>query len=266
MKIKIAEYCGFCYGVKRAVDMAYQAASEKKSAGTLGPLIHNPQLIADLTEKGVPCHESLDEFQAGDTVIFRSHGVSPDVYEAAQEKSLTILDATCPNVQMAQKKGHALAEAGYLPIIIGEKNHPEVKSIVQWAGKHAIVIECIKDIGNVPSADKYGVLIQTTFELTKFEEILAALQAARPGEYKVEKTICLATSQRQSAALKLAAEVDVFIVIGGRNSANTRHLYELVAKHCQRAYHIETASELNEELFKDCQTIGITAGASTPDV
>lgn len=104
MKIKIAEYCGFCYGVKRAVDMAYQAASEKKSAGTLGPLIHNPQLIADLTEKGVPCHESLDEFQAGDTVIFRSHGVSPDVYEAAQEKSLTILDATCPNVQMAQKK------------------------------------------------------------------------------------------------------------------------------------------------------------------
>jgi len=218
MKIRIAEYCGFCYGVKRAVDMAYKLAEANEASGTLGPLIHNPQLIEDLNTKGVPCRESLDEFQAGETVVFRSHGVGPDVYEAAHAKNLTILDATCPNVKAAQKKGQALAEAGYLPVIIGEKNHPEVKSIVQWAGKHAIVIECIKDIGNVPLADKYGVLIQTTF-----------------------------------------------VVIGGRNSANTRHLYELVAEHCKRAYHIETASELNEEMFKNCQNIGITAGASTPD-
>ena len=265
MKIRIAEYCGFCYGVKRAVDMAYKLAEANEASGTLGPLIHNPQLIEDLNTKGVPCRESLDEFQAGETVVFRSHGVGPDVYEAAHAKNLTILDATCPNVKAAQKKGQALAEAGYLPVIIGEKNHPEVKSIVQWAGKHAIVIECIKDIGNVPLADKYGVLIQTTFELAKFEEILAALQKERSGEYKIEKTICLATSQRQKAALKLADEVDAFVVIGGRNSANTRHLYELVAEHCKRAYHIETASELNEEMFKNCQNIGITAGASTPD-
>lgn len=265
MKIKIAGFCGFCYGVKRAVAIAEQAAVDLKNAGTLGPLIHNPQLIAELTAKGVSCRESLTDFQPGDTVIFRSHGVGPEVYAAAQAQHLTILDATCPNVQISQKKGLALAEAGYLPIIIGEKNHPEVKSIVQWAGKHAIVIEYIKDIGNVPFADKYGVLIQTTFELAKFEEILAALQAARPGEYKIEKTICLATAQRQNAALQLAAEVDAFIVIGGRNSANTRHLYELVAEHCRRAYHIETASELNEEMFQGCQNIGITAGASTPD-
>lgn len=265
MKIRIAEYCGFCYGVKRAVDMAYKLAEANEASGTLGPLIHNPQLIEDLNTKGVPCRESLDEFQAGETVVFRSHGVGPDVYEAAHAKNLTILDATCPNVKAAQKKGQALAEAGYLPVIIGEKNHPEVKSIVQWAGKHAIVIECIKDIGNVPLADKYGVLIQTTFELAKFEEILAALQKERSGEYKIEKTICLATSKRQKAALKLADEVDAFVVIGGRNSANTRHLYELVAEHCKRASHIETASELNEEMFKNCQNIGITAGASTPD-
>ena len=150
MKIRIAEYCGFCYGVKRAVDMAYKLAEANEASGTLGPLIHNPQLIEDLNTKGVPCCESLDEFQAGETVVFRSHGVGPDVYEAAHAKNLTILDATCPNVKAAQKKGQALAEAGYLPVIIGEKNHPEVKSIVQWAGKHAIVIECIKDIGNVP--------------------------------------------------------------------------------------------------------------------
>lgn len=265
MKIKIAEYCGFCYGVKRAVDIAYKAAEEIDSVGTLGPLIHNPQFIDELTKKGVPCRENLQEFSVGDTVIFRSHGVGPKIYEEAEEKNLRILDATCPNVKAAQQRGHALSKAGYLPVIIGEKNHPEVKSIVQWAGKHAIVIECIKDIGNVPFADKYGVLIQTTFELTKFEDILRALQSERPGEYKIEKTICLATSQRQVAALKLAEEVDAFIVIGGRNSANTRHLYELVAERCERAYHIETASELNEAMFKKCQNIGITAGASTPD-
>lgn len=265
MKIKIAEYCGFCYGVKRAVDIAYKAAEEIDSVGTLGPLIHNPQFIDELTKKGVPCRETLQEFSVGDTVIFRSHGVGPKIYEEAEEKNLRILDATCPNVKAAQQRGHALSKAGYLPVIIGEKNHPEVKSIVQWAGKHAIVIECIKDIGNVPFADKYGILIQTTFELTKFEDILRALQSERPGEYKIEKTICLATSQRQAAALKLAEEVDAFIVIGGRNSANTRHLYELVAERCERAYHIETASELNEAMFKKCQNIGITAGASTPD-
>ena len=265
MKIKVAACCGFCYGVKRAVDIASKAANEINTVATFGPLVHNPQLIEELTAKGVPCHASLDEFKHGETVIFRSHGVGPDVYEEAQNKGLTIIDATCPNVKSAQQKGRALAEAGYLPIIIGEKNHPEVKSIVQWAGKHAIVIECIKDIGNVPLVDKYGVLIQTTFELAKFEKILMALQSQRPGEYKIEKTICLATSQRQKAALELANEVDAFIVVGGKNSANTKHLYELVAKSCKRAYHIETASELNEEMFKNCQNIGITAGASTPD-
>lgn len=265
MKIKVAAYCGFCYGVKRAVAIAEKAADEIKNSGTLGPLIHNPQLVAELASKGVQCHESLDAFQPGETVIFRSHGVGPNIYDEAVEKNLTILDATCPNVKMAQEKGKALAEGGYLPIIIGEKTHPEVKSIVQWAGKHAIVIEGVKDISDIPFTNKYGVLIQTTFELAKFEQILAALQEARPGEYKIEKTICPATSQRQNAALALAEEVDVFIVIGGRNSANTRHLYEIVAEKSRRAYHIETALELDKEMFKDCQTIGITAGASTPD-
>ncbi|MBQ3114359.1 MAG: 4-hydroxy-3-methylbut-2-enyl diphosphate reductase [Phascolarctobacterium sp.] len=265
MEIKIAEYCGFCYGVKRAVEMAEKAAADRINGATLGPLIHNPQFIAELEAKGIACKDDLDQFTAGETVIFRSHGVGPEVYEKAEAKQLNIIDATCPNVRMAQKKAFQAAQDGYLPIIVGEKNHPEVKSIKKWAGENAIVVEYLKDISEVPQKDKYAVIIQTTFELQKFEEILAALQKEREGEYRVERTICLATSQRQNAAMKLAGEVDAFIVIGGRNSANTRHLYELVASKCPKAYHIETAAELEQEMFRDCIKIGITAGASTPD-
>lgn len=265
MEIKIAEYCGFCYGVKRAVEMAEKAAADRINGATLGPLIHNPQFITELEAKGIACKEDLDQFTAGETVIFRSHGVGPEVYEKAEAKQLNIIDATCPNVRMAQKKAFQAAQDGYLPIIVGEKNHPEVKSIKKWAGENAIVVEYLKDISEVPQKDKYAVIIQTTFELQKFEEILAALQKEREGEYRVERTICLATSQRQNAAMKLAGEVDAFIVIGGRNSANTRHLYELVASKCPKAYHIETAAELEQEMFRDCIKIGITAGASTPD-
>lgn len=265
MEIKIAEYCGFCYGVKRAVEMAEKAAADRINGATLGPLIHNPQFIAELEAKGIACKDDLDQFTAGETVIFRSHGVGPEVYEKAEAKQLNIIDATCPNVRMAQKKAYQAAQDGYLPIIVGEKNHPEVKSIKKWAGENAIVVEYLKDISEVPQKDKYAVIIQTTFELQKFEEILAALQKEREGEYRVERTICLATSQRQNAAMKLAGEVDAFIVIGGRNSANTRHLYELVASKCPKAYHIETAAELEQEMFRDCIKIGITAGASTPD-
>lgn len=265
MEIKIAEYCGFCYGVKRAVEMAEKAAEERVNGATLGPLIHNPQFIAELEAKGIACKEALADFTAGETVIFRSHGVGPEVYKEAEAKQLNIIDATCPNVRMAQKKAAQAAADGYYPIIVGEKNHPEVKSIKKWAGENAIVVECIKDISDIPQKDKYAVIIQTTFELQKFEEILAAIQKEREGEFRVERTICLATSQRQNAAMKLADEVDAFIVIGGRNSANTRHLYELVAAKCPKAYHIETAAELEQDMFRDCIKIGITAGASTPD-
>ena len=264
MKIILADPCGFCYGVKRAVEIA-EGAVNSLPAATLGPLIHNPQFTDELAAKGVGCKDSLDQFSEGETVIFRSHGVGPDIYEQAIEKNLKILDATCPNVKTSQHKAQQAFEEGYLPIIVGEKNHPEVKSILAFAGKNGIIIESKEDIGEVPLVSKYCVIIQTTFELAKFEEILQALQAARPGEYRVERTICLATKERQNAAAKLAAEVDAFIVIGGRNSANTRHLTELVSAICPRCYQIETAAELSPEMFQGCRKIGISAGASTPE-
>lgn len=264
MEIFVADPCGFCYGVKRAVKIA-EGAAENLPAATLGPLIHNPQFTAELAAKGVSCKDSLGDFLPGETVIFRSHGVGPEVYQAAIEKNLKILDATCPNVRISQKKAAQAVADGYLPIIVGEKNHPEVESILAFAGKNGIIIECKRDIGEVPFVPKYCVIIQTTFELAKFEEILAALQSARPGEYRVERTICLATKERQTAAARLAGQVDAFIVLGGRNSANTRHLTELVSAICPRCYQVETAAELSPEMFSGCSKVGITAGASTPD-
>ena len=265
MKIIVAEHCGFCYGVKRAVQLAQEAAQQHVQGGTYGPLIHNPQLIEELAEQGITCKDDLKEFTKGETVIFRSHGVGPEIYTQAEQLGLKILDATCPNVRLAQKKAAQAAADGYFPVIIGEKNHPEVKSILKWAGENAICVEYIEDVSNVPQKERYGVIIQTTFELKKFEAILQALQKQRPGEYRVDKTICMATSQRQKAALELAEQCDAVIVIGGRNSANTRHLYDLVAEKCKKAYHIETAAELSVEMFRECHKIGITAGASTPD-
>lgn len=265
MNIIVAEHCGFCYGVKRAVKMAQEAAEQHVQGGTYGPLIHNPQLIEELAAGGISCKEDLKEFAPGETVIFRSHGVGPEVYAQAEQLGLKILDATCPNVRLAQKKAAQAAADGYFPIIVGEKNHPEVKSILKWAGENAICVEYIEDVSSVPQKERYGVVIQTTFELKKFEAILQALQEQRPGEYRVDRTICMATSQRQKAALELADKCDAVVVIGGRNSANTRHLYELVAERCAKAYHIETAAELSAEMLRDCHNIGITAGASTPD-
>lgn len=265
MEVIVANPCGFCYGVKRAVQIAEDAAKEKIQGSTLGPLIHNPQFIDELTKEGIPCKDSLKEFTPGETVIFRSHGVGPQVYVQAEALQLKILDATCPNVRLAQQKAYQAAQDGYLPVIIGEKNHPEVKSILDWAGKTGIVVEYNKDIQMVPKVDRYAVIIQTTFELAKFETLLEELKQTHPGEYRVERTICLATSQRQGAAVELAKLVDAFVVIGGRNSANTRHLFQLVSEHCPKCYQVETAHELNPAVFQGCKKIGITAGASTPD-
>lgn len=265
MKIIIAENCGFCYGVKRAVEMALKTVKDKNKVATLGPLIHNPQMIELLDRKGVGCLDKLEDFPVESTVILRSHGVGPDIYEQAKEMNLNVIDATCPNVLSAQKRVRQLADDGYLPIIIGEKKHPEVQSILAWAGKLGCVVESIEDIKDVPPAEKYGVVVQTTFESDKFEKILEAIQSEHKGQYKVERTICNATAKRQASAVELAKRVDAVFVIGGRNSANTRHLYDIVKEICNKSFHIETADDISIEMIKDCNTIGITAGASTPD-
>jgi small subunit ribosomal protein S1 len=266
MKILRADTYGFCYGVKRAVKIAQEAPKGyNKSVATLGELVHNPRVKINLAKQSVGCADSLADFKTGDVVVFRSHGVGPAVYEEAKTKGLTVIDATCPHVKKAQLTAEGFAKEGRFVIIIGEKRHPEVKSILAWAGNNAMVVETEDDIQAVPAKPSYGVVCQTTFATGRFEEILKALQTARPGDYKVTVTICTATKERQNAAIALAKKVDVVFVFGGRNSANTRHLWELVSAINPRSYLLEEASGITLNMLKNASTIGITAGASTPE-
>lgn len=264
MKVILAKHHGFCYGVKRAVKIAQDSVSLEGKAYTLGPIIHNPQMVEKLANEGVGMVHSLDDIRQG-TVIVRSHGVGPKVYEQAEEKGLTLVDATCPHVKKAQMAAYELSEAGYQVIIVGEKSHPEVKSIFEWSKNRAIIIEHEAELNDIVFFNKVGVVAQTTFSGEEFQKIVNSL-IERVENVKVERTICNATEKRQEAAVELANQVDMMIVIGGKNSANTTRLAELCLKKNKHTYHIETVNEINDNWFnKGINTIGITAGASTPD-
>ncbi len=262
MEVILADNLGFCYGVKRAIQLAEDSAAPGQVTNTLGPIIHNPQMVAKLAENGVGTVDSLDDVKEG-TIIIRSHGVGPDVYDRVEAMGLNMVDATCPHVRKAQSSAKMLADEGYQVVIIGEKRHPEVKSIIEWAGDGAVAIETEEEANSLPKYGKLGVVAQTTFSAPKFKLIVERL-LDKSSDMKILRTICTATDQRQSAAMKLATEVDLMIVIGGKNSANTTRLAQLCSDKC-KTYHIETAEELRDDWFDKIKKIGITAGASTPD-
>lgn len=262
LEVILADYLGFCYGVKRAIKIARENAAPDGSACTLGPIIHNPQMVERLKEEGVGTIDRLDDLKRG-KVIIRSHGVGPETYERAEAMGLECVDATCPHVKKAQLSAKELAEEGRFVVIVGEKEHPEVHSIVQWAGGNVAVIETVAEAASLPNASRLGIISQTTFSGERFQEIVSAL-LDKSRDIRVMRTICTATDQRQRAARELASKVDVMLVIGGKNSANTTRLAQLCAKIC-RTYHIETAEELRPAWFDNIEKIGITAGASTPD-
>lgn len=267
MEIIKAAHCGFCYGVKRAIELAESSADGSGSVYTLGPIIHNPQLVNKLAEAGIVVIQSLDEVAGQKArVIIRSHGVGPVVYAQAKNTEIQLIDATCPYVKKAQMAARDLHSEGYQVIIIGEKNHPEVKSIVEWTAGQALVVETTPEARLLPKAEKRGVVAQTTFSGAQFDDIVAALKE-QTGELKVKRTICNATAVRQQAAAELAAAVDVMIVVGGKNSANTTRLAQLCAEGGTITYHVETEDEISPLWFTETpySRIGITAGASTPD-
>lgn len=263
MKIYLADHRGFCYGVKRAVDMAVDALEASCPVYTLGPIIHNPQMINRLTELGVNTADKLEEIPSG-KVIIRSHGVGPDIYAQAETKQLQIVDATCPHVKKAQQAAHDLLTAGYQVVIIGEPHHPEVQSIFAWTNNQAIIIETPEQAENLSGYDRVGVVAQTTFAANVFQDIVTILATKCP-ELKIERTICTATDLRQQAAIALAQKVDIMIVVGGKSSANTARLASVCRDAGKIAYHIESAVELQTSWFTGVQAAGITAGASTPD-
>lgn len=267
VEILIAEHAGFCFGVKRAVKLAEESLKESKSRiFTLGPIIHNPQEVNRLKNLGV-YPSNGEDFKEGDTVIIRSHGIPPEKEEELKRKGLNVIDATCPYVKAVHEAVCKLTEEGYFVVLVGEKNHPEVIGTLGYLracnGK-GIVVETLDDIREALKYEKVGIVAQTTQNEQFFKEVVGEI-ALWVKEVKVINTICNATSLRQESVKKLAPQVDVMVIIGGKNSGNTRRLYHISKELNPKTYHIETAEELEPEWFVNVKRVGISAGASTPD-
>jgi 4-hydroxy-3-methylbut-2-enyl diphosphate reductase len=263
VQVEVAKYAGVCYGVERALGLAEDAAGHGRPVHTLGPLIHNPQAVASLRERGIEVAAGLGEVDEGMLVI-RTHGVDPAIIESARAKGLEVVDATCPFVTTAHESAAKLREEGYRVVIVGEADHPEVEGILAWAGGEALVIEEVSDIPERLGTRKIGVVVQTTQSRSRLEAVVEAL-LPRVSELRVFNTICSATGKRQQSADELARKVDVMVVVGGRNSGNTTRLAEICQEVNPRVHHVETADELDPSWFEGARVVGVTAGASTPD-
>ncbi|MEW6399561.1 MAG: 4-hydroxy-3-methylbut-2-enyl diphosphate reductase, partial [Bacillota bacterium] len=261
MRVLLARHFGFCFGVERAVHMAREAAG-KGPLATLGPLIHNRRVVAELEAAGVRCVSSLDD--ALETVIFRTHGAGPSAYEEAQCRGLRVLDATCPFVRRAREEAQRLADQGYQVVVVGDPSHPEIRALVEWLGGQARVVRDLEEVDHLSPAGRVGVVAQTTLPREMLEQVAAAL-GERCDELRVADTICTATTQRQQATREVAREADLVLVVGDCNSANTRRLLEIARAEGCPARLVEGAEDLQPRWLEGVGTVGIVAGASTPE-
>ncbi|SEQ28917.1 4-hydroxy-3-methylbut-2-enyl diphosphate reductase [Treponema bryantii] len=271
MEIVRASVLGFCFGVRRAVELAEKALAENKdkTVYSLGPLIHNENALRALSDKGLI---TVDEQQVGEipsesVVIIRAHGVAPSVTDALEAKKCTIIDATCPRVKASQKMVERYSNQNDYVVLTGDRNHGEVIGIAGYAGENFSQIQDYTEAESFDIKDSENknviLLSQTTYSPKEFEKI-ESLFRSKFKNLAVMNTICPATSERQEALLELCKKVDGVIVIGGKNSANTKRLYQTAAANCKQAIHVQTAAEIPSDFYK-LNTIGITAGASTPD-
>lgn len=264
MDVKIARTAGFCWGVRRTVDQVMAVADQAHGpVVTLGPIIHNPQAVARMREKGVGTVNAIAEVVSGTTVVVRTHGAVQSELEAARARGLEVVDGTCPYVKYPQAMAQRLSKEGYHLVIVGDANHAEVKGVVSYAEGACTVV---KPGGPIPEIKdkKVAVIAQTTCIGADFERVVGAL-ALRHKEVRAVNTICNDTEERQADARSLAAEVDAVVVVGGKNSANTRHLAEICREIQPRTWHVETEAELEPCWFDGCKLVGLSAGASTPD-
>jgi 4-hydroxy-3-methylbut-2-enyl diphosphate reductase len=262
MEIVIAKGAGFCFGVKRALDIAFTMAKRKqRGVYTFGPLIHNPQVIEKLRQEGI---ESIQDLlhEGIRALIIRTHGIPLDLMKEASRKGYEIIDATCPFVKKAQHYAKLLSEDGYQVIILGDREHAEVKGLISYAGKDAIVIDGREELPLLKS--RVGIVVQTTQPVEGLQRLVGRV-IAQSKEMKVHNTICNSTALRLKETEEMAQKVDVMVVVGGKNSANTSQLASLCTSLPVTTYHIETAAELREDWFDGIERVGITAGASTPD-
>ncbi|BCR05421.1 4-hydroxy-3-methylbut-2-enyl diphosphate reductase [Desulfuromonas versatilis] len=263
MKIILAKSAGFCFGVKRATTMAFDAAGKCSRICSLGPIIHSPQLVRKLEEEGVEVVRRVEDVPGG-AVIIRSHGVTADELEELRRRDLEIVDATCPFVKKAQEFARKLSREGYVVVLVGEAEHPEVQGIVSYAsGGEVFTVADRAEAEALPRKKRIGVVAQTTQSFENLQQIVGVC-LEKSLELRVYNTICDATSVRQNEAREIAAKSDLMLVIGGFNSANTSRLAQICKEILPATHHIETASQIDPGWFHNVQTVGITAGASTP--
>ncbi|TYP59867.1 bifunctional 4-hydroxy-3-methylbut-2-enyl diphosphate reductase/30S ribosomal protein S1 [Thermosediminibacter litoriperuensis] len=262
MQIIVAEHAGFCFGVKNAVRLLEDLIKKGGKTYTLGPIVHNQQVVKKMENLGVKAVD-VDDISEGNLVI-RTHGVPPDVIERARARGLNVIDATCPFVKKVQKLAQDLSSKGYTVVIIGDPNHPEVKGIKGWCPGEAVVIENEEDARAFFTDKRVGVVVQTTQTEENVKRIMDILKE-KLDLAVFHNTRCNATQQRQEAAKKVAELVNVMLVVGGKNSSNTKKLVQVCQNVGARVYHIETAEEIKQEWFQEVEKVGITAGASTPD-
>lgn len=267
MSVILAKTAGFCFGVKRAVNMVYEEIGNGP-VFTYGPIIHNEEVVEDLKRKGVDVITSLEDKRLvpGVSVVIRSHGISREEYTTLQDKGVRIVDATCPFVKKIHRIVEAQAEEDRSVIIIGNDRHPEVEAIKGWCKSPVTVIETIDEADRfcAPKPEKLCIVSQTTFNYNKFKELVEII-SKKGYDIRCLNTICNATEERQTEARQIAAEVDAMIVIGGRHSSNTQKLFEICKKECKNTYYIQTLNDLDLTQVKSMGNVGITAGASTPN-
>ena len=270
MKLTIAKSAGYCFGVKRAVNMVYQEAEEAKvPVYTYGPIIHNEEVVRDLKQRGVHVVRELKELEnlPKGKIIIRSHGISRREHEAMKACGFEVLDATCPFVLKIHRLVEKYSKEGYRIVIAGNEHHPEVEGILGWVeGQPAYTVTSQEDIEELPlkEGEKVCLVAQTTFNYNKFQELVEIIKK-KGYDISVLDTICNATEERQTEARKIAAESDLMIVIGDKHSSNTQKLYEISKKECANTYYIQTSKDMDYHQIQSINNVGITAGASTPN-
>lgn len=263
MEVIRAEVYGFCFGVRRAIELAEAALHDRQMVNTLGPLVHNPQETARLAAAGIRAVTAPEEIES-DTIVIRAHGASPETLTSLAQYAHRVVDATCPFVTKSQRIAQQLERDGYTLVIVGHLGHPEVQGILGYVHTPAYIVTDPADVDTLPLDIRPGVIAQTTVNEQAFQQI-TQLIVARYADCTICDTVCSATRERQEAARQLAAIVDAVYVVGGRDSSNTNRLAEICRQMCPRTYLIETAQEIRAKDLRGVNRVGVTAGASTPD-
>jgi len=264
MKCIVTKFSGFCHGVEYTISTIESLLKEKKNpVSCIGLPVHNPQVTEKLVASGLSVVNTLDDIREG-TLVVRAHGLPPKEIQRAQEKGITIVNTTCGFVVKAQKIAKDLHENGYKVIITGERQHPEVQSLYGFSGERAVICSSPSDIEDMPLDQKVGVLSQTTFSEKRFKGILAVLLGKNSNELRMFNTICHAVEKRNAEAQHVASQVDMMLIIGGKMSSNTKRLFEACQTVNKQSFFIETKNDIKHEWLKGAQSVGITAGASTP--